>query len=84
MGVKERVQVFTTGNVLYRYPCVVYYPRVVGYVLLYWRVGRETLEEAGKAPKEMEVVSTLGGTGRWEVVVDGSERVRQGASGGII
>ena len=25
---KERVQVFTAGNVLYRYPCMVYYPRV--------------------------------------------------------
>jgi len=39
-------------------------------------VGRETLEEAGKA-LEVVVASTLGGTGRW----DGNERVQQGASG---
>jgi len=32
-------------------------------------VGRETLEEAGKAPESV-VVSTLGGTGRWKVVVE--------------
>ena len=43
-------------------------------------MGRETLEEAGKAP-EVVVVSTLGGTGRWKVVVEGNERVQQGASG---
>jgi len=43
-------------------------------------VGRETLEGAGKAP-DVVVVSTLGGTGRWKVVVEGSERVQQGASG---
>jgi len=43
-------------------------------------VGRETLEEAGKAP-EVVAVSTFGGTGRWKVVVDGNERVQQGASG---
>jgi len=36
-------------------------------------VGHETLEEAGKAP-EVVVVSRLGGTGRWKVVVDGNER----------
>ena len=41
--------------------------------------GRETLEEAGKAPNVV-VVSTLGGTGRWKVVVEGNERVQQGAS----
>ena len=28
-ALKERVQVFTAGNVLYKYPCMVYYPRVV-------------------------------------------------------
>jgi hypothetical protein len=43
-------------------------------------VGRETLEEAGKAP-EVVVVSTLSGAGRWKVMVDGNERVQQGASG---
>jgi len=43
-------------------------------------VGRETLEEAGKA-SEVVVVSTSGGTGRWKVVVDGNERVQQGTSG---
>ena len=46
-------------------------------------MGRETLEEAGKAPEEVVVVSTLGGTGKWKVVVDGSERVQQGASGSM-
>jgi hypothetical protein len=39
-------------------------------------VGRETLEEAGKAP-EVVVVTTLGGTGRWKVVVEGNKRVQQ-------
>ena len=43
-------------------------------------MGRETLEEAGKA-SEVVVVSTSGGTGRWKVVVDGNERVQQGTSG---
>jgi len=43
-------------------------------------VGCETLEEAGKAP-EVVVVSTLGGTGRWKVMMDGNERVQQDASG---
>jgi len=43
-------------------------------------VGRETLEEASKV-SEVVVVSTLGGTGRWKVVVDGNERVQQGTSG---
>ena len=38
------------------------------------------MEEAGKAP-EVVAVSTFGGTGRWKVVVDGNERVQQGASG---
>jgi len=43
-------------------------------------VGREPLEETGKAPKVV-VVSTLGGTRRWKVVTNGSGRVQQGASG---
>jgi len=43
-------------------------------------VGCETLEEAGKAP-EVVVVSTLGGTGKWKIVMDGNEMVQQGASG---
>jgi len=43
-------------------------------------VGRETLEEAGMAPNVV-VVGTLGGTGRWKVVVEGNERIQQGASG---
>ena len=43
-------------------------------------MGRETLEEAGKASKVV-VVSTSGGAGRWEVVVDGNEMGQQGTSG---
>ena len=43
-------------------------------------MGSETPEEAGKA-QEGGGMSTLGGTSRWMVVVDGSERVQQGASG---
>jgi hypothetical protein len=31
--------------------------------------------------RRVVVVSTLGGTRRWKVAVDGSERVQQGASG---
>jgi hypothetical protein len=31
--------------------------------------------------RRVVVVSTLGGTGRWKVAVDGSDRVQQGASG---
>jgi len=45
-------------------------------------VGRETLEEACKAP-DVVVVNTLGSTGRWKVtvVVEGNEKVQQGATG---
>ena len=45
-------------------------------------MGRETLEEACKAP-DVVVVNTLGSTGRWKVtvVVEGNEKVQQGATG---
>jgi predicted secreted protein len=43
-------------------------------------VGRETLEETGKAP-EGGGSEYIGGTRRWKAAVNGSERVQQGASG---